>query len=50
MTIDAVEHPLPETISDEDTVIIELSLEDIASIAGGPQVTNDGIMPPLLSD
>ncbi len=45
MTHEALEHHLPEICSDEDMVIIELSLENIASIAGGPQVTNDGIMP-----
>lgn len=46
MTQKALENHLPQIISDENPAIIELSLKDIAPIAGGPQVTNDEITPP----
>lgn len=46
MKQDASQHHDSETVSEQDTAIIELSLEEIESVSGGPQITNDGYQPP----
>lgn len=46
MTDDASVHHLPELIAQQDAVLVELSAKEIESVAGGPQITNDGITPP----
>lgn len=41
-----LQHQPPGLISDQETVIVELSLEHLESVSGGPQITNDGFQPP----
>ncbi len=46
MTPDTLEHRLPEIISDQEPVLVELSVKEVEAVAGGPQVTNDDITRP----
>ncbi len=46
MKQDASQHHDSEPLYEQDTAITELSLEEIASVSGGPQITNDGFQPP----
>ncbi|ALV04833.1 hypothetical protein DES44_3661 [Roseateles depolymerans] len=46
MKQETIQHDSPAAVSDPDAVVVELSLEDIASVSGGPQITNDSFQPP----
>ncbi len=46
MEQETLQHQSPTPNAGRESVVIELTLEDVESVAGGPQITNDSFQPP----
>lgn len=46
MKQETLQHHSPAQVSDQEAVVLELSLEEVEAVAGGPQITNDSFQPP----
>jgi hypothetical protein len=46
MKLDPQQHLGLETPADLEAALVELTLEDLEAVAGGPQIINDGPTPP----
>lgn len=40
------QHLSPALVSDQEMWVVELSMKDIETVSGGPQIINDGVLPP----
>lgn len=46
MNQETSQHHSPASAFSQEPVVVELSLEEIAAVAGGPQILNDSVLPP----